>query len=122
MVPRNWYTSVELRRGTVEWEELTAGFTHTFEFSSEHPIIDDALPIMKEKIFEEILVATMNFHQCSTTVHHWMECYNIIGELDDDDSIEINIPESRGMRVVEGVGISSDQFLSPLKIKKVNIG
>ena len=26
------------------------------------------------------------------------------------------------MRLVEGLGISSDQFLSPLKIKKVNIG
>ena len=26
------------------------------------------------------------------------------------------------MHVVEGFGISSDQFLKPLKIKKVNIG
>ena len=51
MVPRNWYTSVELRRGTVEWEELTAGFTHTFEFTSEHPILNVALQKMKENIF-----------------------------------------------------------------------
>ena len=55
------------------------------------------------------------------TTHHWMEFYNITGELDDDDSLEINIPESEGMRVVEGFGTSSDQFLSPLKINKVNI-
>ena len=32
-----------------------------------------------------------------------------------------NIPDSEGIRAVEGVSISSDQFLSPLKIKKVNI-
>ena len=77
---------------------------------------------MKENRFEEISVATINFHQCSTTAHHWMECYNVIRELDDDDPIDINIPDSEGMHAVEGVGISSDQFLSPLKIKKVNIG
>ena len=34
----------------------------------------------------------------------------------------INISESEGTRAVEGSGISSDQFLKPLKIKKVNIG
>ena len=44
------------------------------------------------------------------------------GELDDDDPIDVNIPESEGMLAVEGFGISSDQFLSPLKVKKVNIG
>ena len=76
---------------------------------------------MKENVFEEILVATTNFHQCTTAVHHFMECYNITGETNDDDPLDINIPESEGMRIVEGVGISSDQFLSPLKIKKVNI-
>ena len=40
----------------------------------------------------------------------------------DDDSTDINIPESKGTCAVEGSGISSDQFLKPLKIKKVNIG
>ena len=56
------------------------------------------------------------------TFHHWMECYNVTREPDDDDPLDINIPKSEGMRAVEGFGISSDQFLSPLKIKKVNIG
>ena len=51
-----------------------------------------------------------------------MECYNVTGEQDNDDQLDINIPESEGMCAVEGIGISSDQFLSPLKIKKVNIG
>ena len=38
-----------------------------------------------EKIFEEILVPDTIFHQCTMTVHNWMECYNITIELDDDD-------------------------------------
>ena len=51
-----------------------------------------------------------------------MECYNITGEPDDDDTLEINIPKSEGIRTVEGSHITTDQFLKPLKIKKVNIG
>ena len=51
-----------------------------------------------------------------------MECYNVTRELDDNAALNINIPESEGMWAVEGFGISSDQFLRPLKIKKVNIG
>ena len=122
MVPKSWYTSTELRKVTLEWEELATSLTHTFEFASDHPTIDVSLQIMKEKIFEEILVTATNFHQCSTTVHHCMECYNVMREMDDDDLLDKNIPESEGMHVVEGFAISSDQFLSPLKIKKVNIG
>ena len=44
-----------------------------------------------------------------------------MGEPKDDDPLEINIPESEGIRRVEGAAITSDQFLKPLKIKKVNI-
>ena len=40
----------------------------------------------------------------------------------DDDPTNINIPKSEGMHELEGSGISSDQFLKPLKIKKVNFG
>ena len=51
-----------------------------------------------------------------------MECSNVTRESDDDDPLNINIPKSKGICPVEGFGISSDQFLSPLKIKKDNIG
>ena len=50
-----------------------------------------------------------------------MACYNLSRDPDDDPT-NINIPESEGMCIVEGSCISSDQFLKPLKIKKVNIG
>ena len=55
------------------------------------------------------------------TIHNWMECYNLTGEPDDDDPLEINILESEGICIVEGVAIATDQLLKPLKIKKVNI-
>ena len=44
------------------------------------------------------------------------------GEPNDGDPLNVNIHESDGMRAVEGLCSSSDQFLSPLKIKKFNIG
>ena len=50
-----------------------------------------------------------------------MDFYHLAGDLDDDPT-NLNILESEATRVVEGNGISSDQFLKPLKIKKLNIG
>ena len=50
-----------------------------------------------------------------------MACYNLAGDPDDDPN-NINIRESKGTREVEGSCISSDQFLNPSNIKKVNIG
>ena len=45
-----------------------------------------------------------------------------MGEPDDNDLLEVNIPKFEGTHRMEGLGISNDQFLSPLKVKKVNIG
>ena len=94
---------------------------HTFEFANEHHTIDAVLQAIKEKIFAEILVEEANSHQCSATIQQWMACYNLAGDLDDDLTNK-NILESEGTCEVEGRGVSSDQFLKPLKIKKVNIG
>ena len=51
-----------------------------------------------------------------------MECYNVMRDLDQGYALNINIPESKGMCVVEGPRISGNQFVSPFNIKKVNIG
>ena len=50
-----------------------------------------------------------------------MTCYNFF-EDPEDDTTDIKILESEGSHIVEGSGISSEQFIKPLKIKKVNIG
>ena len=62
MTPRTWYTSMELRQGTKEWEGLSKKFAHTFEFADEHPTIDAALQVIKEKILAKIPVNEANSH------------------------------------------------------------
>ena len=51
--PRNWYNETKLRIGTKNWSLLTDGFKLTFEFESEYPKIDDALGMIKIKVFED---------------------------------------------------------------------
>ena len=52
-----------------------------------------------------------------------MECYNLSGELEDDDGFHnINIPETKGSRYVAALDAPMDPMTQPLKIKKVNIG
>ena len=58
-----------------------------------------------------------NFHHSNTAVQHWMECYNIIGELDDDGPRDIHILEYEGTREMDGSGVLSDKFMNPLKMK-----
>ena len=55
------------------------------------------------------------------TIQQWVAFYNIAGDPYDDPT-NINIPKSESTHALEGSDISSDQFLKPLKIKKVNIG
>ena len=119
---------MELCQETREWEEVVHKFTYTFQFADEQPTFDIVLKTIKKKIFVEIPLeivysqaCAVHSHQCYETVQHWMVCYNLSGDL-DDDLTNINIPESEGSREVEGSGISSEQFIKLLKIKKVNIG
>ena len=117
-----------MRQETREWEDVAQKFTYTFQFANEKPTVDIALKNIKEKIFTEIpleivysKIYALHSHQCYETVQHWMTCYNLSGDP-DDDLTNINIPESEGLHEVEGSDISSEQFIKPLKIKKVNIG
>ena len=58
-VPRNWYTETELCRGTITWPVMIDNFELTFTFESEYPSIDQALDVIKTKIFED----------CTLSVH-----------------------------------------------------
>ena len=64
--------------------------------------------VIKTKIFEDISVSMTNFNQSSATVQHWMECYNITIEPDDDYRHDVNIPECEGTHMMEGFSISSN--------------
>ena len=50
-----------------------------------------------------------------------MTCYNLSRDP-EDDSTNINVPVLEGSCAIEGSNISSEQFIKPLNIKKVNIG
>ena len=50
-VPRNWYTETELRKGTTTWPLMIDSFLLTFAFESEYPGVDQALQVIKIKIF-----------------------------------------------------------------------
>ena len=79
MIPRNWYTSVELRRGTIEWDTLATRFTQTFEFVNDHSSINVALQVIKATVFEDIPIAMTKFNQHNATIQNCMECYNVTG-------------------------------------------
>ena len=61
--------------------------------------------MIKEKIFVEIPVEVTNSLQYNATIQQWIGCYNLAIEPDDDPT-NLNIPDSEGMRKVEGSGIS----------------
>ena len=52
LVPRNWYTETEFRKGTITWPLLIDKFLLTFTFEYEYQNVDQALEIIKVKIFE----------------------------------------------------------------------
>jgi len=52
-IPRNWYTELELCRGTANWEEMQQNFVITFAFEHDNPKMDTTLKLVKERIFEE---------------------------------------------------------------------
>ena len=77
MAPRGWYTSMELRQETREWEKVAQNFTYTFQLTDDQPIVDIALKTIKEKIFAEIPLevaysqpCTVHSHLCYETVQH----------------------------------------------------
>ena len=96
MVLSNWYTSVELRQDTVEWEEITTSFTHTFSFANISMMIDSARQVIRTNIFEGISIPMSSFPQRNAIVQNQMECYKIIGELDYYDPCDIHIPKYEG--------------------------
>ena len=68
MIPRNWYTLLELRHGTAVWDELANSFKNTFIYVDESPLIDATLQVIKEEIFKDIFVPVSILLQWIVTV------------------------------------------------------
>lgn len=58
----------------------------------------------------------------STQLCHALEYYNVTTEEEDENQININIPEAEGNHEVEGPQIENLDKTVPLKTKQVNIG
>ena len=97
------------------------GFKHIISFADESPSIDVSLQVIKTNIFEEVFVLVSSLPQWNVTVQILMECYNISREPNYDDPHGNHILVSEGSHMLKGMGLSSKQFLKPLKEKKGNI-
>ena len=51
--------------------------------------MDVALQEIEEKIFEEIPITCMKFHQFNITTHNFTVCYTITKDLSDSDPFSI---------------------------------
>jgi hypothetical protein len=126
-IPKNWYLELEVHRETTDWEELTHNFKVTFSFEDEAPSVDTTLQVIKDKIFASEdsieLVPVCSAHRSSVTVREVLECYNVIGEdQEDEDLRNLQIPKTEGEHTVEGPELESVVYAKPLRTCKVNIG
>jgi hypothetical protein len=53
MIPINWYLQAEPRLVTSDWEGMIQNFVATFLFESEFPSVDQALLVVRQKVFKE---------------------------------------------------------------------
>ena len=99
-------------------------FELTFAFEFEYPSIDQALEVIKSKIFEDGTLSVSAQSDWAIQLEHALECYNFAEESGDEDENprSINIPESEGTHKVDGPKLEIPTVTEPIKIKKINIG
>jgi hypothetical protein len=120
--PINWYLQAELRLITADWEGMLQNFVTTFLFESEFPSVDQALQIVRKKLFKEAsnLPLEQEEDEWTAPFQKLQGCYNINADA-DDDLRKVNIAETEGHRDVEGAGVEFSFIGQPIKINKVNI-
>lgn len=121
-IPWNWYTQLELQQETFDWESLTENFITTFIFQDEDVMVQPTLQLIQENFFEQFEQPEESLHDWSMFSKRTLKCYKIDKyQQDDDQPREVNIPETKGERAAERLGINPD-YTKPLKTRKVNIG
>jgi hypothetical protein len=118
----NWYLQAEMGLVTSEWEGMIQNFTTTFLFESKFPLVDQALHMVRQKVFKEAsgLPLEQEEDEWIAPLQKLHTCYNINAD-EDDDPRKVNIIETEGQRDVEGLGIELPFIGQSIKIKKVNI-
>lgn len=91
-IPKNWYIQLEMRRETVSWEALTSNFVHTFSAYEDDLMVETALQLEKEKIFEGIEESEGNLPEWTQFIEKAMECYKLEeAKLEDMELCEVHI-------------------------------
>ena len=84
--------------------------------------VHNALQLIHDVVLKVVSVTyPMDLHAYFHMQVMNMECYNVSGELDDDDLWNIKVLETEGIRDVSALDVPTDPMNQPLKIKKVNI-
>jgi hypothetical protein len=88
---------------TTDWEGMTQNFVTTFLFEIQYPSVDQALQIVRQKLFEEAssLPLAQEEDEWTAPLQKLQACYNINAD-EDDDLRKVNITETEGQRDVEG--------------------
>jgi hypothetical protein len=102
---------------------MTRNLIGTFLSECQYPRVDQALQIVRHKVFEEAPNPLLEQEEDKWNVPlQWLQgCYNINVD-EDDDPRNVNISKTRGKRDIEGLGIELPFVGQPIKINKVNIG
>jgi hypothetical protein len=102
---------------------MIQNFVATFLFERKFPLVDQALHIVRQKLFKEVsgLPLEQEEDEWTTSFHKFQGCYNI-NDDEDDDLRKVNITETEGHKNVEGPGVELPFIGQLIKIKKVNIG
>ena len=85
-------------------------------------MLDTTLQLAKEKIFEDFEESEGSLPDWTQFAEQEVECYKIEeAKSEDQEPLEVHIPEIEGERAVAGLEISCS-YSEPLKTFKVNIG
>ena len=71
---RNWYTEIELRRGTKNWPLMVDRFELTYNFESDYPEVYNVLEIIKERIFDNDPLSMINYQDWFVQLETTLEC------------------------------------------------
>ena len=91
-IPKSWYSEAELCRGIETWSLLIEGFQLTFSFESEYPEIDDALEVIRMKLFDDFSLLIFNQLEWATQMENVVECYNFAVDEEEEYPHNMNIP------------------------------
>lgn len=97
------------------------GFKITFGFESEYPEIDDALEMIRTKVFEDGSLPLYNQPDWEAQLENALECYNLTID-EEEEPHNVNIPESKGSREVQVLKLEIPEIIEKVKIKKIYIG